>query len=318
MKSMLACVLAVAFSASAEPFPGLKQAARPEVGVLLLAHGGEAAWNAEIEKIKVQLGEKYAVEVALGMAENGPMQKAVDALQARRVKRIVAVPLFVSSWSEVMDQNRFLLGLRDKPSEALMNAPHAHMMNHASMQKIEFKVPFDLAPALDDSPLISDILVQRAKALSRDPSKESVLLVGHGPVVEEYNTKWLATMHTHAERMQKALGFQWVEVATLRDDAPPAVREKAVKAMRDIVMRLSKQGKVLVIPLLIARGGIETKIPKDLDGTFFTWRGETLAPHPNLERWAAATVEAQLEAAKRKKPAAKDPNAPKKFVPINN
>lgn len=287
---------------------GLRQAVRPQVGLLLLAHGGDRSWNDDIQKIRKELQGRYAVEVAFGMAENKPIQKSVDRLQAKGVKRILGVPLFVSSHSEVMDQTRFLFGLSDKPSDDLMKAPHGHM-DKASLKKIALKVPFDLAQALDDHPLVSEILVARAKAVSRSPARESVLLVGHGPVSDEHNRKWLEAMSVHARRVQEALGFQTVEAATLRDDAPRPVREKAVKAMRDAVVRLSRQGRVIVLPLLLARGGIERKIPKELDGTFFIWKGETLAPHPNLAKWVEESVKTKTgpPGSASKEPAAEVP-----------
>jgi hypothetical protein len=186
-----------------------------------------------------------------------------------------------------------------------MHAAHGHMGHSAD--KIKIKVPFDMTPALDDSPLVSEILTQRAKAMSREPKREALLLVAHGPVDDAYNGKWLDMMRVHAGRVKDSLGLKAVDVATLRDDAPRDVRDKAVQAMRSAVSQLSREGHVLVVPLLIAKGGIERKIPQELEGTFFKWSGDTLAPHPNLGKWADAAVRkaAGLPAAEEKKEAAK-------------
>ena len=306
--SLLWAALSAAVPARAQ---SLRTAPAPDVGVLILAHGGDASWDAEIGKIKAELAKRgSAVEVALGMADSAAIQKAADALQARKVKRIVVVPLFICSVSEVMDQNNYLFGLRDKPSEALMAAAHGHMNMMGGMDKIKLKVPFEMKPALDDSPLVTEILADRVRAMSRDPRREAVLLVAHGPVSDAYNQKWLAMMRVHADRLKQQLGLAAADVASLRDDAASDVRAQAVDQMRGAVRRLEREGKVLVVPLLLAKGGIEQKIPKDLEGTFFTWRGDTLAPHPKLVDWVVQTVEGKSAAPAPKRKAAK--KAPKR------
>ena len=84
------------------------------------------AWNQAVEDVQKSVGSKYHVEVAFGMADSREIQKAITALEKSKVKKIVAVPLFISSVSEVMDQTRFVLGLRSTPSKEFMNHPHAH------------------------------------------------------------------------------------------------------------------------------------------------------------------------------------------------
>ena len=53
--------------------------------------------------------------------------------------------------------------------------------------------------------------------------------------------------------------------------------------------------RALVVPLLIASGGIEQKIPKLLSGLPYAYDGEALLPNPKLSRWIARQVE-QLSA----------------------
>jgi sirohydrochlorin ferrochelatase len=165
-----AVLLACAVSASASD------------GVLLLAHGGDPAWNAEIEKLRVAVSSTEPAALALGMADPDSLQAGVDALAARGVKRIAVVPLFVNSRSEVMDQTRYALGLTDKPSEIMRAAAERmkgmkmppgtahHHMNMFSLKQVKLAggASVVLAQALDDSPFVSRVLLERAKALSKD------------------------------------------------------------------------------------------------------------------------------------------------------
>ncbi len=47
----------------------------------------------------------------------------------------------------------------------------------------------------------------------------------------------------------------------------------------------AKSGRALVVPVLIARGGIEGKLPKDLSGLDYAWDAKTLMPHDGFDSW---------------------------------
>src|SRR5688572_30531824 len=95
----------------------LPQSASADPGILLLAHGGSAEWNGRVTDLAAIVNATRPTEVAFGMATRASIQGAVDRLVARGVTEIVAVPLFVSSWSTVITSTEYLLGLRpDAPS----------------------------------------------------------------------------------------------------------------------------------------------------------------------------------------------------------
>ena len=61
------------------------------------------------------------------MATRANIQTAVNALTARGVTEIVAVPLFVSSHSSVVTSTQYLLGLRaEAPAELAAFAKMSH------------------------------------------------------------------------------------------------------------------------------------------------------------------------------------------------
>lgn len=269
--------------------------AGPDYGVLLLAHGGDPAWNARIEEVRAGADKTAPTELALGMADPATMQAAVDRLQKRGVSRVVAVPLFVHSRSEVMDQTRYALGLSTAPSEVLRAAeeamkglpmpPGMHHMHLFSLTTVKHAVPVALAPALDEDPFVSKVLLERALALSKEPKAEAVVLVAHGPVDDAALPAWESALAVHAKAVKDGGKFRAAATGILRDDAPPPVRAASVAKLRAVVAELAKGGRVLVVPVLIARGGIEDKIPKDLAGLDFAWSGDALLPHAGFDAW---------------------------------
>jgi sirohydrochlorin ferrochelatase len=285
------------------------RAAPASYGILLMAHGGDASWNKEIETLRRRVNAKVPTEAALGMADPKTLQAGVDRLEKRGVKRIVAVPLYVHSRSEVLDQTRYALGLADKPSEVLraglerMAAAHAHHMpgghGHSmefSTERVKAREPIAMSRALDDHEVVGRILSERANALAGEAEKAHLVLVAHGPVDEAAVPVWRDSMLSLCSMASKGGRFVDCGAALLRDDAAPEIRAAAVADLREKVARTKegRAGPVVVVPLLIARGGIEKKIPKDLSGLDYAWDGRTLMPHAGFDAWVlerAATAE---------------------------
>jgi sirohydrochlorin cobaltochelatase len=132
---------------------------------------------------------------------------------------------------------------------------------------------------------VSSILLERAQSLSRDSKTEGVVLVAHGPVDDKAVGAWNDAMAKHAEFVRREGGFRAASFALLRDDAAPEVRAASVRALRELVRAGGKDGRTLVVPVLIARGGIEGKLSKDLAGLKYAWNGATLMPHDGFEGW---------------------------------
>ncbi len=247
------------------------------VGVLVMAHGGTKDWDGMIRKAVKSADLSMPVEVALGMGmhsgEVRRFQEAVNKLERRGVTRIVVVPLLVSSYSEVYRQFEYLLGIRKKPEWPV--------------EPLRLEVPVVMGKALDDHPLVAEVLLERAQELSRDPANETVVLVGHGPNGDDDNRQWLDVMNRLAARVKEEGKFHEVATATMRDDASKELQDKAKEQFRAAVQTAGAKGRVLIVPLLMARGGIEEKIPKLLSGLSYVYRGQTLLPSRKIEEWIA-------------------------------
>jgi sirohydrochlorin cobaltochelatase len=285
-------VEAAADASAAAPVESDEPAVAPvegRIGVLVLAHGGNNQWNGTVRKVVKQADLEQATEVAFGMAmhpeELREFQQAVDKLQRKGVSRIIVVPLLVSSYSEVYRQFEYVFGLRKEAEWPRAGAP------------LRMSVPVTLGGGLDGSPLVLQVLRERADDLSRVPEKETVVLVAHGPVSEADDQLWHKVLDGFSDAMKTQDGFQRVVGLTIRDDAPKAVRDAAVEKIRDTVRQAGEQGRVLVVPVLLARGGIERKIPKILNGLTYRYSGQTILPHPNVAEWIAGEVQ-RLSAAR--------------------
>lgn len=292
--SFLGVLVLLARTASADP------------GILLLAHGGQAEWDARVTELAAHVDRHRPTEVAFGMATRATIQAAIDRLVARGVTEIIAVPLFVSSWSSIVTSTEYLLGLRTEEPAALTvyaamrhtpiadtsstgAAPRAHG-EHASATDgtvpVTCPVPIRMTPALNDHPLVADILVSRAHAISANPEQEAVVIVAHGPNDEEDNRRWLGDMASLASAVERSAPFASVDYLTIRDDAPTSVRDRATDELRELVGTRTQEGRrVLVVPLLISFGGIDRGLRERLEGLTYTMARGGLAPDERLTTW---------------------------------
>lgn len=299
-----------------------------KVGVLVLAHGGSETWNQSVLDATQSIKQKYPVEVAFGMALPQTIQEGIDNLESKGVTKIIVVPLFVSSHSFIIRQTEYLLRKRDVLADppvvmdhssgahhASANAGHAdnHSSGHAgshgahssghqaaghqtvTLQPLNFKSEIVITSALDDHPLVADILYSRIKELSTDPSRETVIIVGHGPNPEEDNKNWVKSMESLAAQIQQkqmkdGTTSRLILSVTVRDDADKEIYDQAKEHLRGLVRQASQQGKVIVVPLLLSKGGVEKGIVKRLDGLNYVWNGKTLLPDPGIAAFIEASV----------------------------
>jgi hypothetical protein len=143
-----------------------------------------------------------------------------------------------------------------------------------------------MGTALDHDPVVTEILLSRARAISRDAPSEVVIVVAHGPSSDEENRRWLNDMDIVARGIGDAMAFARVESLTVRDDAPKPIRDVAARQLREAVTRATDEGhRVLIVPLLMAYGGIEKGIRQRLEGLAYQMATEGLLPDDRLAGW---------------------------------
>jgi len=276
----------------------------PASGILVMAHGGDAAWNEDVEKTIAPLRERFTLEIAYGMASTTTLREAVQRLEARGAKQIAVVRMFISGES-FLEQTEYILGLRSEvpppivapgplPGDSAHGAAHVaqgdghsdHCMDKP--EPIGSKSAFVLsAEGVADSSLVDEILVDRAQALSKDPSRESILLLGHGPGDDGENQRWLAKMNRRAKRISDLGTFRAVQCETLREDWPDK-RVAAEQRIRRFMEEHGREGgRVIVIPFRVAGFGPYREV---LEGLSYISDGRGFCPHPNMTEWIERTA----------------------------
>lgn len=140
---------------------------------------------------------------------------------------------------------------------------------------------------LSKAPEIGRVLVDRARSLSEEAERETVLILAHGRGDDAENQRWIEAIDARAEAIRRALPFRRVEVMTLREDWPEA-RERADARVRAFVEEANQDdGRCLVIPYRVFGFGPYAKVREGLD---YASDGRGLLPHSGVTAWIARQV----------------------------
>ncbi|MCK6370129.1 MAG: hypothetical protein L6Q83_02185 [Gammaproteobacteria bacterium] len=259
--------------------PGLKG----DTGVLILAHGVGENSDRAMKKTFETIGAKRPTAIGFGMSmmSSAHLQAAVDDLVARGVKKIVLVDEGTTSEHNSLSRHwKYIFGMHPEPS-------------YLEVPKVTAPgVKFAWTGHFDDSPLITGILYEHAKSVSRNPPRESLIIVGHGPEDSADNTPDLAILQAHVDRIAAKKEFAEVRIINLQDDAIKPIRESNVRTLRKWVQQAARQGNdVIVVAIAAASWGVQNHIRQDLRGLEYTFAEQGLSENPKFLEWVAGLIE---------------------------
>lgn len=268
-----------------------------DVGVVVLAHGSDYHWNETMRQAVAPVATRFKLEPAFSMADPVVIERAVRRLEARGARFIVILRVFGLTASFRTGVER-LIGLDIERGD--LPDPHAgHAMGHGHgparpPARIRSAAVLATVGGVEDDALFADALLARARALSREPGLETVILVAHGDGDDARNAHWNDLLLSVARRMREKGGdrFRAIRTATWREDWPDK-RKASVEQVRAFVQEASADGgRALVIPARTLGQGPERRL---LEGLVFEL-GEGFAPLPLFAQWADEQVSAALRA----------------------
>jgi hypothetical protein len=258
---------------------------RGNLGVLVLTHGVGETGDRVFKRAVEPVGAKWPTSIGLGMAmtHSEPLQSAVDDLVKAGAKTIVLVPPMVSKHNTLYRQWEYIFGW---PTAA----------EYLAVPKVKTKAKLVMAQCFDDSPLFTQMLLDHAKQLSKNPGREAVMIVAHGPEDEEDNRPDLAILKAHAAKVRAQGGFAEVQAINLMDDAFKPIRAANVRALRKMIASAQAQGRdILVVPAVIASFGLQAKLKQDLLGLRYRFQEKGVSEHPAF----AKLIEQRIATANR-------------------
>jgi len=239
-------------------------------GVLIISHGSrDNRWVELVDQATAEInltGEMPIRAVFLEIVTGRLIQDGINALQAQGVTDIIAVPLFVSSGSTHVDEISYALGATSKP------------LSPTDLEKFSLAARIHFATPLDDDADIAQVIFSKIKPLSQNPSREIIIIVGHGSKEKEFHLRWRRGLSLLAMRVKQLGNFAGADAAML---APKQLRNKVIwwrKHMPD--------HHVIVAPFFLSDGYfVNEVIPAILQGLNVKYNGMALLPHPLISHW---------------------------------
>jgi len=240
-------------------------------GILVIAHGSrDAQWVEAIDKVVQKVNTPFPIVVGyLELVPGRSISDGVKVLEQQGVKRMIVVPLFMTMGSTHLHEIQYALGLIEE-----LTVP-------SDLEPIQSNMEIIWSSPLESHPLVLKITEEMARELSREPSEEIILLVGHGSEWPGFKERWDGLLQEIGHYLKHHVGFKAFSYATLKS-------KKLFKRSH----ALGRKNRVIVIPIFLGEGYFTGQvIPKELNRKSSNYSGKTLLPHPLITKWIEETIE---------------------------
>ncbi len=192
---------------------------------------------------------------------------------------IIIVPIFLTVSPHTFDDIPTIIGQKE-------DSHSAEMLKIEKIERYTPKAKTHLCPNLDFSQILKKNVLRRAQDLSKNPSKEGLVLIGYGD--ETYDKEWGELFDTVADYVKAETGisahsYGWCgHIAHYNP-------EKTTEAIHEV---LKKKESAVVIPVLVAHDeNFQVKIigtgiqnVKDKSAQVY-YKGDSILPDANVEQW---------------------------------
>lgn len=285
--SSILLMLILLLSSLSVPICIAEEETEGKIGVFVIASGSPSEdWCKPVRAAVENVSLPYPVELGfLDFVPNETITAAVERFDDMGITKILAVPLFISSYSDHIRKIEYVLGLRANPPEGAEN-----------LTQVDTNATIELTKAMDDHPLVAYTLADRVVDLSKGSGNETVVIVAYGTDNETDFVGWNNSLATNIPNDIRAILKYYME---------PSIKIKEVKyafinvnktlhpdlTVRAVVENVSIGNDVIVVPLMISEGFFTVRyIPQLLENLTYAYNGKTLTPHPNVARWIETSV----------------------------
>ncbi len=219
-------------------------------GVLIVAQGWrETPDNEAVRQAVNQARLPYPKTPGFLEHAMPDISTAVEYLEQQRVDRIIVVPLVISS----------------HPSQA------------DRVTQLGTATEISLTSALNDHPLLAEVLAERLATTSQQSGEEIAMLVGEDTSSAEHQERLEQDLASLAVQVKARLNLKDVRYGFVTGGSP---------TVRDVVSQAQTEGRVIVTPVLLSQEDVAAKdISLVLDGLDYRYTGQALLPHPNISRF---------------------------------
>lgn len=261
------------------PFVPLPVSAQSHPGFLVISPDRGFLGNQETRTLFEEFQRYYPASLALvgdmsgshGPAYRAYIKDAVEQLRSSNATSLVAIPLFLSKAEPQLESVRDLV----RTSAADLNV--------------------EWAPAMAESYLVGQVLLDRVEEISQSPQNERLVLVGMGAHDEKSEQAIKEDLTGLLKYIQRYKSFQDSEIAVYYAWNAEQRREKNQEVDARITELAARQGRTLVVPAFIGAKFTHMMAATNwMQRTFkkmnVVFQSSEVVPHSNLLLWLKKTA----------------------------
>ncbi|MCX6183023.1 MAG: CbiX/SirB N-terminal domain-containing protein [Bacteroidetes bacterium] len=270
---------------------------KQKIGVLLVNHGSRSAtWrNALIQLEKnvtdsiLKSGEVTGIKTAHMEYTEPSIATRLKEFDKEGYTDIIIIPIFLTVSPHSFEDIPTIIGQKEDPQSA-------EMLKIEKIERYTPKAKTYLAPTLDFTDVLQKNVLRRTQSLSKNPSKEGLVLIGYGD--ETYDKEWGQLFAKVAEYVNQQIGiseysYGWCGHIAHYD---PIHTTTAINKV------LEKKEMAVVIPVLVAHdemfqikiigdGIAKAKGGKDK----VLYKPDAILPDINIENWVIKITKEYLQ-----------------------
>ena len=254
------------------------------VGVVIMPHGAQMPYNKATETAIQPLKKKYRIEIAYGMADPWTLAEAVEKLEKQGARKIVVARMY-SLGDQFKDKTDYILGLSNTEPKTRGGRLPPRVRSSSIFATF--------GGYEENNSLICEILKDRVQEISKNPEKETVLLIAHGARDDKRDKRWKDILQKHANYIKEntQVPFKEIHGLTVREDWPEK-HKKAVDEIRSIIQNASIDGRALIISNRLYGSG---RYDEFFEGLDYDMNRKGLALHTNMTDWLDEGIRKTLQ-----------------------
>lgn len=271
-----------------------------KIGVLLVNHGSRSeTWRNELKRLEKNVtdsilhsGEVKGLKTAFMEYTEPSIATQLKEFDKESFTDIIIVPIFLTVSPHTFEDIPTIIGQKE-------DTESKEMLKLEKIERYTPKAKTYITPLLDFTNVLKNNVLKRVTALSKNPQKEGLVLIGYGD--EDYDKEWVELFNNVAVYVKEKTGidqhtYGWCgHIAHYNPDETT----KAVNAV------LTKKENAVVIPVLVAHdemfqikiigGGIE-KVKDSKSKVLY--KPDSILPDSDIEKWVKDVVNEFVEKAK--------------------
>ncbi len=258
-----------------------------KIGVLMVNHGSRSAtWRNALLGLEksvtdsvLKTGEIKGIKTAFMEYTEPSIATRLKEFDQEGYTDVIIVPIFLTVSTHSFDDIPTIIGQKEDPQSM-------QSLKVEGIERFTPKAKTYITPLLDFTSVLQKNILRRASALSKDATKEGLVLIAYGD--ETYNKEWTELLTKVADYVKQNTGistfsYGWCgHVAHYNPDSTTAaikrvLKEREVAAVIPVLVAHDEMFQVKIIGDGIA------KIPNSKDKVLYV--ADAILPDTTVENW---------------------------------